>query len=34
MDLPDQFSGIGPDLSEHSLSKNVVEGIFSVYISQ
>ncbi|PWA87078.1 protein FAR1-RELATED SEQUENCE 5 [Artemisia annua] len=26
MDLPDQYSGIGPDLSHHSLSKNVVEG--------
>ncbi|PWA56260.1 protein FAR1-RELATED SEQUENCE 5 [Artemisia annua] len=30
MDLPDQYSCIGPDLSHHSLSKNDVEGILSV----
>ncbi|PWA36440.1 FAR1 DNA binding domain-containing protein [Artemisia annua] len=26
MDLPDQYFGIGPNLSHHSLSKNAVEG--------
>ncbi|PWA66545.1 FAR1 DNA binding domain-containing protein [Artemisia annua] len=26
MDLPDQYSGIGPDISHHSLSKIAVEG--------
>jgi hypothetical protein len=33
MDLPDQYSGIGPDLSEHFLSKNRVEGILLIFIS-